>query len=89
MVRFGVGAGEWTSTCNPGDVGVEEDGVGMLLVVADARIWESATRRSMASICLLVAPDFFRDWRCDASLLTSTSLSWPWSALVSFSVVQC
>ena len=85
MVKLGVGAAELTSTCRPGDVGAVDAGVWLLLVVADRGACESATRRSMASICLLVAPDCLRDWRCDASLLTSTALSSPWSALTSFS----
>ena len=87
IVRSGVGAAELTSTCRPGDVGAVEAGVRLRLVATDAGACESATRRSMASICLLVAPDCLRDWRCDASLLTSTALSSPWSALTSFSGV--
>ncbi len=75
MVRFGVGAAELMSTRRPGEVGAVDAGVEMLLVHADEGNWDSCTRRSIASICLLVAPDLFKDWRCEANFSTSTALS--------------
>lgn len=86
MVRFGVGTADVVPTFPPGDVGGVDAGVWLFDVAVDG-LRDSLIRRSIASICLLVAPDRLRDWRCATNLLTTSVLSSPWSVLTSFSVV--
>jgi hypothetical protein len=88
LVWFGVGEAAWTSTRRPGDVGAVDIGVGCPLLGDDSGNRDSETRRVMASICLLVAPDLLSDGRCAASFSTNTILSAGCRARTSFSVMS-